>query len=54
MMGTRIEVDNPNIIRVTLNMGVKCDPPITVGQLQGQSTWKIIELTALMVRTMVI
>ena len=27
MMGTGIEVDDPDIIRVALNTGVKCDPP---------------------------
>ena len=54
MMGTRIEVDNPNVIRVALNTWIKHNPPITVGQLQGGSTCKTIELTALMVQMMVI
>ena len=49
MMGTRIRVNNPNVTRVTLNTGIKCDPLITVGQLLEWSTWKTIESTALMV-----
>ena len=33
MTATGIGVDNPDVTRVTLNMGIKHDPPITVGQL---------------------
>ena len=53
-MGTGIKVDNPNVIRVAFNKGVKHKTPITVGQLWGRSMWKTIELTAVMVQMTVI
>ena len=50
MMGNGIRMDNPIIIRVSHSMGARQGPPITVGQLWEQSTWKTLGVTALMVQ----